>query len=363
MILLLMLSFFDKRQLTLIESLNKNLHRLANDEKLLQKALAPKLDYSVPGRLFSLTGTSDKSLDVGVITLCVLPGDLVAVSGHDKTIKIFDLNTKDYFLIHHMNEYVHSMQLLTDGQLMCCSHTSIFIWNPATAECRERFAYNRTIGRAIELQDHRILFYSQHSLYIWDRNNKKDTIVEPVLVGSACDDGPLLQLKNGMIAYADNNIYDKICNVCIFDLTARTKVKTLTGLTFTVFSILELADNKLAATDGHGRLGIWNYHSGIRLSLSPRQTTHLPSAVVVDEAHIICGDGDAYLQIWNIENMTCQATVKMSKDSPVRAIAKLLDNRIIAGNDDGSIHVQAFAALMPEQNNEENAFVKPGRRV
>jgi WD40 repeat protein len=142
----------------------------------------------------------------------------------------------------------------------------------------------------------------------------------------------LALLPQGTIAIPSRN------NICLYDLSSGTCIKTLQGHEAIVSSLAFLPDGTLASGSRDTTVKIWNLQSGECLKTLRRHTKTVSSLAVLPNRTLASGSWDTTINLWDTESGSCLTTL-IEHTQAINDLIVLSNGTLASSSDDGTIKI------------------------
>jgi WD40 repeat protein len=245
--------------------------------------------------------------------------------GSNSAIEIWNVRTGTCVkVLRGHSDDIYSIIQLSDGTLVSASrdHT-IRLWDMSTGECTKVLSgHTSFVHSVIQLANKTIVSGSHDkTIKVWSTEVKTiqaDTIVRCLLV---LEDGTLVS------GGGDNKI-------TFWNVTTGEKIKTLTGHTDIVKSILLLKDGRLVSSSWY-TIRIWKNDHCEKVLKGHNDSVH--KVIELTDGHLASCSADKTIRLWNTNTGECQ--VLTGHTNEVTSVAQISSDTIISGGWDRTIRV------------------------
>jgi WD40 repeat protein len=305
-----------------------------------RRALSGSWDNTL--RLWDLaTGKSLRTLEghIGSIrAVAVFPDGSRALSGSsDDTLRVWDLTTgKTLCTLEGHTGPVNAMVLLAESNraLSGSGDSTLRLWDLATGKTLRIFeGHTHWVNVVALLADGRRALSSSwdNTLRLWDLATGKTL---HTLEGHTGVSVVALQADGSRVlsGSSDNTLR-------LWDLATGETLHTLKGHTDRVSAVALLADGSRALSGSwDNTLRLWDLATGETLRTLEGHTGSVrATAVLADGNRALSGSLDNTLRLWDVVSGECLA--EFSADAAIACLAFARDDLIVAGSEDGKIHV------------------------
>jgi WD40 repeat protein len=274
----------------------------------------------------------------GVSAVAVLADGSSALSGSgDTTLRLWDLATGATLrTFEGHTSGVSAVAVLADGSsaLSGSLDNTLRLWDLATGETLRIFeGHTNEIAMAVLADGSRALSRPLgNTLRLW---NLATGATLRILKGHTNRVFAVVVLADGRRALSgsgDNTLR-------LWDLATGTTLRTLKGHTNWVFAVAVLANGRYALSGSvDNTLRLWDLATGETLRTLKGHTNWVSAvAVLADGSRALSGSGDNTLRLWDLATGECHA--EYTADATIRCTAFARDDLIVAGSDDGRIHI------------------------
>ncbi|PCI36286.1 MAG: hypothetical protein COB50_05000 [Thiotrichales bacterium] len=259
------------------------------------------------------------------------------------------------------------LQLRT-GHLAVCRDSSIEIWS---MEGRKRL-YNLSIFKPVGFVEHstgHLISGGYHGIYIHDmkfyrklKSFNTSTFASVSFIGIS-KDIVAYGTWGGIIKILSIKINKKIKTSLIrkkkstvFDIKCKNLKTFNQGASDCVFSLAKLKEGCLAS-GGKQNIYIWDIEREKLLKTLTGHSGWIKSLVVLDTEHLVSGSDDTTIRIWDIKKSTCLKVLRDHNDY-VRSLLVLKTGRhsgqLVSASFDGTIKIWDIKALRKAAENVES---------
>ena len=273
-----------------------------------------------------------------VAALVKLSNNLIASGSEDATVKIWDINGKNYkYPIMTKNSYGGVLCLLEFEPGMLLGGTKgnvIILWNlndQKTEEINHYFIQHEKYVNALVKCDenHFASASNDKKIIIWDYKNKKYKSTLERHTKEICD---LIMLDNGYLCSAGFDNY-----IIIWDWKKAKCLRYFKPHKEPVRSLCKLNNNLLITGSEDKTIGVWdkNYKNIIFLK---GHTYLIRSLCQIDDDLFASGSFDNTVKIWDLNECECIDTLK-GHQSNVTCVIKYNDKILISCSCDNTIKI------------------------
>ena len=310
-----------------------------NDEELNYE----ELNYEKLALAKTLRGGEGKKCYV--YTVAISPNGKILVNGsEDKTIKVWDLKTKNLLHVIQENDGIRSIDISPNGQTLVSGSNdgTIRILNLKTKELKKSLRQHTERIRSIAISGDGKTFFSGSSdktIKIWNLetgNLKKEFANHKSAVLSLAVSPDSKTLVSGSL----NGL------IKIYNLETERLEKQLVKQNKWISSLVITKDGKtLISGSGDGSIKIWNL-STRELDKEPitlnNESPVYSLAITQDDKTLISGSGDGSIKIWNLETRELKKEL-MKHKGPINSLAVSPDGKsLISGSGDCKVNIWQF---------------------
>jgi WD40 repeat protein len=298
-----------------ISVLNKQYTTLENKYETILQRLAT---LTTKSRVDQLPSTLSKSMD---------PIEHVAC-GSRCDIEIWNIRTDTRVTVLKGHTIaIYFIIQLSDGTLVSASRdTTIRLWNIETGECTKvHTGHTSYVFCMIQLANGTIASgSSDNTIRIWNREQELQTIQAGT--GAEC----LLELEDGTLVSGG---YDN--KITFWNVTSGEKIKTLTGHTRTVLSLVQLKDGRLVSASDDKTIQIWKNDKCEKVLEG--HTGCVYKVIELTDGQLASCSFDKTIRLWNMHTEECQVLTGHAQE--VRSVVQISSDIIISGSLDNTIRV------------------------
>jgi WD40 repeat protein len=126
-------------------------------------------------------------------------------------------------------------------------------------------------------------------------------------------------------------------NICLYDLTSGTHIKTLQGHEDDVTVVTMLPDGTLASGSKDSTVKIWNLQSGACIK-TLQERAWITSLTVLPDGTLASGSWDTTIKLWNNESRECISTL-MGHTDCINDLIVLPNGKLASSSNDGTIKI------------------------
>jgi WD40 repeat protein len=317
------------------ENLSNKYNQACNDIGILRKqyttlenkyeSLESKYE-TILQRLVTLTTKSHIDQLPSTVSKSMDPIEHVACGG-GCDIEIWNVSTGTRVkVLKGHRSYIWSVIQLSDGTLVSASSDStIRLWNIETGECTKvHTGHTNDVKCVIQLANGTIASGSSDKrIRIWNREQEIKTIQAGTWV--QC----LLEVEDGTLVSGDDKM------ITFWNVRGGEKIKTLTGHTSAVRSLIQLKDGRLVSVSDDKTIRIWKNDKCEKVLEG--HTHWVYKVIELTDGQLASCSQDNTIRLWNINTGECQ--VLTGHTDKVWSVVQISSNTIISGSLDKTIRV------------------------
>jgi WD40 repeat protein len=294
------------------------------DKKFSNYRSAYKLIYS------NFTQGVETSFNEDQVTLAVF-GSTLTSGSYDKTIKVWDLHSKECIATLQGHEDEVSSLAVSGSTLVSGSYDEkIKVWDLNSKECTATLRGHGSIVSSVAVLENRLFSGSwDGTIRIWDLNSKE-------CISTLC-------LHKDMpygipLAVLDSTLFSSVCTemtIQVWDLNSKECIAILQGHENRIRSLAVL-DNTLISGSSDKTIKIWDLNSKACIATLKGHELGIYSLALLDNT-LISGSYDKTIKVWDLNSKECIATLQ-GHGHHVTSLA-VLGNTLISGSIDKTIKI------------------------
>jgi WD40 repeat protein len=290
--------------------------------------------------------TCEKVLSDDTMVYQVIELSIGRLASKGEAIKIWNIATGacERTLVQGWKGVIY-MSVLSDGRLASASScasddTTIKIWNVNTGICERSLLGHNTGHKCILLlSDGRLASAgNDETIKIWDIDQGT---YETDLVADMDSSCVLIELSGGRL------IAKAFYVITIWDIDKGLPIGS--PLSEVSDCVIELSNGRIASGTVKGTVNIWNINNGTCERTLKGHTAGVLVVLKLDDDRLASASRDGAIKIWNINSGTCERTLSEYRGA-ILSMIKLPDGRLVSGSKDGSIKIWSPAELKAIQS-------------
>ncbi len=243
-------------------------------------------------------------------------------------VEIWNVSTRTCVMVLEGHTgVISSIIQLSDGTLVSASgDNTIRLWSIETGECtKAHTGHASTVNCLIQLANGTIASGSSDAtIRIWNREQEEKIIHvgSGVLYLLELDDSTLVSGNgDGLITF--------------WNVTSGERIKTLTGHTGTVLSLLQLRDGRLASSSYDNTIRVWKNDKCDKVLTG--HTNWVRKVVELTDGQLTSCSGDKIIRLWNMN--TGDSQVLTGHTDQIWSLAQISSDTVVSGGMDKTIRV------------------------
>ena len=143
----------------------------------------------------------------------------------------------------------------------------------------------------------------------------------------------VIQLADGRVC---SGSFDK--TIKVWDLNTSQCVMTLTGHTQEVYSVIQLADGRVCSGSNDNTIKVWDLNTSQCAMTLTGHTLYVWSLIQLDDGRVCSGSADNTIKVWDLNTSQCVMTLT-GHTQEVYSVIQLADGRVCSGSFDNTIKV------------------------
>jgi WD40 repeat protein len=273
-----------------------------------------------------------------VRAVAILDHGRCAISGSDdNTLRVWDLNTGKTLRTLEAHDGITAVVVTPDGRraLFGSEDGALWLWDlitDQTVQLRESHNDGVTAVAALADGSRALSSSSDQTLRLWDLVTGETL---RVFEGHEGRITAVALLADGSYALSGSTDW----TLRLWDIATSETLRTFEGHIFWVSAVAVWADGRRALSGSYDEtLRLWDLASGETLRVLKGHTNSVTAvAVLGDGSRALSGSEDKTLRLWDPATGECLA--EYVADAAIGCVAFARDDMIVAGSEDGRIHI------------------------